>query len=66
MDAAEVSRILDEDHGIMTRAGAHCAPLWHQAMGTERRGAVRFSFSLFNTEDEVDRALFALKAIAGS
>lgn len=65
MDAAEVSQALDEDHGIMTRAGAHCAPLWHQAMGTETRGAVRFSFSYFNSGDEVDRALFALKAIAG-
>ena len=66
LDAAQVSRMLDEDHGIMTRAGAHCAPLWHEAMGTVDWGAVRFSFSFFNTEQEVDQALRALSEIARS
>lgn len=63
-DAAAVSQALDEEHGIMTRAGAHCAPLWHRAMGTVDRGAVRFSFSWFNQEKEVDQALAALFIIA--
>ena len=50
--------------GICTRAGAHCAPLMHEALGTQRQGAVRFSFSSFNTEDEVDAGIAAVAAIA--
>ena len=49
---------------IATRAGSHCAPLVHRHFGTEKQGMVRFSFSLFNTLDEIDMALAALKQIA--
>lgn len=62
-DSAEVSDWLWEDYGIAVRAGAHCAPLMHKALGTERQGAVRFSFSCFNTEEEVDAAIRALKEL---
>ncbi|MBR3385149.1 MAG: aminotransferase class V-fold PLP-dependent enzyme, partial [Atopobiaceae bacterium] len=51
-------------YDICTRAGAHCAPLMHKALGTERQGAVRFSFSHLNTEDEVDAGIQALVEIA--
>ena len=44
MDSAEVAMILDEEYGISVRAGGHCAPLMHKALGTEKTGAVRFSF----------------------
>lgn len=64
LDSGSIAFRLDREYGICTRAGAHCAPLMHRAMGTERQGAVRFSFSYFNTKDEVDRALEALEAIA--
>lgn len=64
MDSALVSEILWEDHEICVRAGAHCAPLMHQALGTAGQGAVRFSFSYFNTEQEVDAAVRAVKEIA--
>ena len=50
--------------GICTRAGAHCAPLMHKALGTERQGAVRASFGPFNVEDEVDACLEAIRVIA--
>jgi len=63
MDAAYVSDILWEDYGIAIRPGAHCAPLMHEHFGTVDRGACRFSFSYFNTEEEIDTAIKALKSI---
>ena len=56
-DSAEVADILATDYDIAVRAGAHCAPLMHEALGTKEQGAVRFSFSWFNTEEEVDKAI---------
>ncbi len=64
MDAGLVSDILWEDYGICVRAGAHCAPLVHQHFGTEKQGMVRFSFGYFNTLEEVDVAIKAIKEIA--
>ena len=64
MDSAEVAMILDEEYGISVRAGGHCAPLMHKALGTEKTGAVRFSFSYFNTEEEVEAAARAVKELA--
>ena len=64
MGSSELSMILGEDYGISTRSGGHCAPLMHRALGTEKTGAVRFSFSCFNTEKEVDEAARAVKEIA--
>lgn len=64
LDSTFVSQALAEDYGLATRSGIHCAPLWHQATSTENRGAVRFSFSFFNTHEEVETALSALRALA--
>ena len=64
LDSGEVSDILAEDYGIATRPGAHCAPRLHRALGTEEQGAVRFSFGWYNTEEEVDEALRAVREIA--
>ena len=50
------------EHGIYTRAGGHCAPLMHGALGTREQGAVRFSFSHFNTDEEVETAAAALRS----
>ena len=60
-------RICDElaiRFGIAVRGGAHCAPLMHCALGTQEQGAVRFSFSWFNTEQEVDQAARAVAELA--
>ena len=65
-ESGQISDWLWEDYGIAVRAGAHCAPLMHKALGTEKQGAVRFSFSYFNTEEEVDTAIQALKEILES
>ena len=63
-DAAVVSDVLWENDGICVRAGAHCAPLMHQHLGTVEQGAVRFSFSYWNTEADIDRAIQAVRDIA--
>ena len=63
-DSAVVADMLVTTFGICTRAGAHCAPLMHEALGTDRQGAVRFSFSHFNTVDEVDAGILAVRTIA--
>lgn len=62
-DSSEVSDFLFTEYGVSTRPGAHCAPLLHQAMGTEKQGAVRFSFSHYNTIEEIDIAVQALKEL---
>lgn len=64
IDSAEISDALMQGWGIATRPGAHCAPLMHRAMGTERQGVVRFSFGYFNTDEEVDTAIDALRDLA--
>ena len=64
-DSSHVSDVLYRDFGIATRPGAHCAPLMHETFGTETQGAVRFSFSYFNSEAEVDEAIRALRKISG-
>lgn len=63
VDPAEVSALLDEEYGISTRPGMHCAPLAHKSIGTYETGAVRFSFGYFNTEEEISYALNALREI---
>ncbi len=61
VDAGRLGDCLAQEYGICVRAGAHCAPLMHRSLGTEDRGAVRFSFSYFNTEEEVERGIRAVK-----
>ena len=63
-DSAEVADALFADYAIATRAGAHCAPRMHEALGTVQQGAVRFSFSYFNTENEVDTAIAAVRELS--
>lgn len=62
-DSGTVSDVLSQEYDIATRPGAHCAPRMHQALGTTETGAVRFSFSSFNTMEEVETAIQALKEL---
>lgn len=55
---------LEQEFGIMTRVGLHCAPLAHQSLGTFPKGTVRFSFSEVNTEAEIEIGIAAVKEIA--
>ena len=65
-DSSEVSDelLVKSITGISTRPGAHCAPLMHEALGTVEQGAVRFSFSHYNTEEEVETAIRAIEELA--
>ena len=63
-DSGEVSDALSAQFGIATRPGAHCAPLMHRALGTAEQGAVRFSFSHYNTMEEIKIAVSALRELA--
>ena len=63
-DSGEVSDVLSSQYGIATRPGAHCAPLMHRALGTVEQGAVRFSFSHYDTQEEIKTAISALRELA--
>ena len=49
------------DHGICTRAGLHCAPIAHRALGTGG-DALRISFSAMNTIAEVETFAYILQS----
>lgn len=55
---------LEQEYGIMTRVGLHCAPLAHKSLGTFPEGTVRFSIGPFNTEEEIDTAIEAIRKYA--
>lgn len=63
-ESAVISDILWNEYEMATRPGFHCAPLIHQQLHTETRGAVRFSFSSFTTKEDIQAAVSALQAIA--
>ncbi|KUO49746.1 MAG: cysteine desulfurase [Desulfitibacter sp. BRH_c19] len=63
IDGGQLSFILDQVYGIMTRSGLHCSPWAHQTMGTFPEGTVRFSFGWFNTLEEIEYTINALKEI---
>ena len=63
-DSGGVSDVLSSEYGIATRPGAHCAPLMHNSLGTVKQGAVRFSFSHYNTKEEIKIAVSALRELA--
>jgi cysteine desulfurase family protein len=62
-DSSEIAYILDEQYDIMVRPGLHCAPLAHKTIGTLDQGVVRFSFSPFNTLEEIEYGIKALREI---
>ena len=62
-DSAIIAGQLDEEYGIMTRCGLHCAPEAHKALGTFPRGLLRCSLGHQNTEAEIDKFLLALAKI---
>ena len=61
--SADVSRELSERFGIDTRAGAHCAPLMHEYLGTKEQGIVRMSFGKGNNENEIRQCIDAVRTL---
>lgn len=66
LDSSYVADLLIEDYEIATRAGGHCAPLMHEALGTVEQGAVRFSLGHYTNKTELDAAIKALREISAS
>lgn len=66
VDAATLARRLDAKHGVLVRAGLHCAPEAHRLLGTEAGGAVRFSLGWATDAAQVDRAAGAVATILGA
>jgi len=64
MSSTDLAERLWEDYHIATRPGIHCAPLLHKRLGTAVSGIVRFSFSYFNTEEEIAEGVRAVEEIA--
>ena len=63
-DSVDVAKVLNDEFGICTRAGFHCAPMTHQFLNTTQQGAVRVSFSYFTKLGEVKKLVKAVKQIA--
>ena len=64
MAPSDVGLRLDEEYGIMCRVGLHCAPAAHRTIGTFPLGTVRFGIGAFNTPEEVDEAVAAVRQLA--
>lgn len=62
-DNAEIAFALEQDYGIMTRVGLHCAPMAHQTLHTMPRGTIRFAFSHFNTTEEIDQCISGFREL---
>ena len=63
-DSSYVSDVLNYKYGIVTRCGAHCAPLMHQHLQTEKQGIVRLSVSFQNSKEEIDSVIRAIREIS--
>ena len=62
-DNAEIAFALEQDYGIMTRVGLHCAPMAHQTLHTMPQGTIRFAFSHFNTTEEIDQCISGFREL---
>ncbi len=66
-DPQELAVALDVGYRIQTRAGLHCAPLVHRALGTlEQGGTLRLSPGVFTTQQQIDTTVHALRELAAT
>lgn len=63
INSADIATMLNEKFGICVRGGYHCAPKKHEALGTLDEGLVRVSFSAYNSFQEVEKLIYAVKHI---
>lgn len=64
IDSMLLANILNEQFGICVRSGLHCAPLVHKKLNTTEQGAVRISIDFYNTFEEIDCLVNALKKLS--
>lgn len=65
IDNAAAAFRLENEYGILTRCGLHCAPNAHKALGTFPQGTVRLSMGYATTEEDISYALEAIHEICG-
>ncbi|HJN07487.1 MAG TPA: aminotransferase class V-fold PLP-dependent enzyme [Pirellulaceae bacterium] len=66
-DPQEVATMLDEAYSIQVRAGLHCAPLMHDALGTRAHGGtLRLSLGQFNTLDQIETVITGMTELAAA
>ncbi|WP_188399273.1 aminotransferase class V-fold PLP-dependent enzyme [Sporomusa sp. GT1] len=63
-DSGQIAHLLDQQYAIACRSGLHCAPWAHKTIGTLETGTVRLSPGYFNTQQEIEQALAAIREIA--
>ncbi len=63
---SEVGFRLDEEYGILSRVGLHCAPAAHRTIGSFPEGTVRLSPGIFNTIEDISQTLKAIQKVARS
>ena len=63
---SDVGLALDEDYGVLTRVGLHCAPAAHRTVGTFPEGTVRMAAGVFTSADDVAKTVAAVKEIASA
>jgi len=59
-----INNALAQEFDIACRSGLHCAPWAHQTIGTIHTGTIRFSPGYFNTTEDIDQALDAVRKVA--
>jgi cysteine desulfurase/selenocysteine lyase len=64
INSSEASLFFEDDYGILSRPGLHCAPAAHKTIGSFPGGTNRFSFSFFNTEIEIEKGIEAVRRLA--
>lgn len=64
-DLAVVAHRLNEEYGLATRVGLHCAPNAHKTLQTYPTGTLRFSMGWHNNEEDIVAALKALREVLG-
>ncbi|MFY9396947.1 MAG: aminotransferase class V-fold PLP-dependent enzyme [Desulfomonilia bacterium] len=61
---SELALALDEEFGVMSRPGLHCAPSAHRTIGTFPEGTLRLSPGLFTTPEQIDHVVKAVDSLA--
>jgi cysteine desulfurase/selenocysteine lyase len=64
LSPSDVALRLERELGILCRPGLHCAPAAHRTIGTFPEGTIRFSLSIFNTEEEIEIAIRGVSALS--
>ena len=63
---SEIGLRLDEEYGVLSRVGLHCAPAAHKTIGSFPEGTVRLAPGVFTTMDDIQEAIQAISKVVRS